>query len=70
MIKSEAWIHFNLLNQKIEILELKMEWLQLENEMLSFRLDNLARAKNFNAEEDVNERDDDIMAIGQCSPPS
>lgn len=45
-----------------------MERLQLANETLIFHLDNLAQAKNVNVEDDVNDRDGDIMEIDQCSP--
>ena len=47
-----------------------MERLQLVNGMLSFCMVNLAQEENTNFEDDVNERDDDIMAIDQGSPPS
>lgn len=52
------------------ILELKMEWLQLENETLSFRLDNLSHVEDVNVEENANERDDGMMVIDQGAPAS
>jgi len=39
-------------------------------ETLSFHLDNLAHIEDVNAEEDANERHDDIMAIDHGSCPS
>lgn len=70
MIQHEAWVHFFLLYKKMAILDLKMEQMQLENKKLMFCMDNLGHAENINAEENVNERDDDIMAIDQGSFPS
>ena len=63
MIISKERVHFDLLNQKMVIIELKLEKIQLENEILSFRVGNLAHEKDVNAKEVDNEAYDDIMDI-------
>jgi len=36
MILFKSWVHFKISNKKMEILEVKLEWFQLENERLIF----------------------------------
>lgn len=49
MILCQSWAHFELLNKKLAILELKLQQLQLATELLCFRVNNLAQAENINA---------------------
>lgn len=46
MIMYESRTQFELLNQKMGILEVKIDRLQLAIEMISFHVDNLAQAKD------------------------